>query len=358
MTNYRIGIGIVLGTLAVATGICTALVDRTVPPARAALNMGGVASPLGSFQFTERSGRTITDADLNDQVWIAAFIFTRCKSSCPAITTRMRLLQDELAETGVRLVSISVDPARDTPEALADFAQGYRADPDRWWFLTGDKAATYDLIKKRFLQGLAEATDEDLAAGSEEILHSDRLALVDQGNRVVALFSSRDDAEVALLKQRAADLAKRAAAPAWARRLPAVNATLNGSCAILLVLAWSLIRMGRARAHAAAMTSALVVSTLFLACYLVYHYQVGSVKFTGQGASRVAYLSILLSHTVLAVAMLPMILITLVRALRRRFDPHRKIASATFPVWLYVSLTGVVIYWMLYQVNWSGYGAA
>lgn len=358
MTNYRIGIAIVLGTFIGSAALCTALVGRGGPPPRAAMDLRGVAGPLEPFRFTERSGRTVANADLAGDVWIAAFIFTRCKSSCPVITTRMRRLQDELAGTGVRLVSLSVDPERDTPEVLAEFARGYGADPDRWWFLTGEKAATYDLIRRGFLLSVAEAGGPDLASGSEEFTHSDRLALVDRGNRVVGLFASGDESEVAALIERARPLAKAAAAPDWARRLPAVNATLNGTCALLLVLAWALVRGGRARAHALAMTAALVVSALFLTSYLTYHSLVGSVRFPGTGTPRTAYLSILVSHTVLAVAMLPLIAITLVRAWRRRFDAHRKIASATFPIWLYVSVTGVVIYWMLYQVDWSTYRGA
>ncbi len=358
MTNYRIGIAIVLATLTASTVICLATVDRSAQPRRAALNLTGVADPLGPFQFTERSGRAITDADLTNEVWVAAFIFTRCKSSCPVITARMRQLQDELADSNVRLVSISVDPEHDTPEVLTEFARGYGADPDRWWFLRGDKTATYKLIQKGFFLSVAEAGQPEIAEGSEAFIHSDRLAVVDRGNQLSGLFSSRDESEMAILIERARNLAHAAAAPEWARRLPAVNATLNGTCAVLLVLAWALVRGGRARAHAVAMTSALNVSALFLASYLVYHYQVGSVKFEGTGTSRVAYLSILLSHTILAVVMLPLIAITVIRAWRKRFDAHRKISSATFPIWLYVSVTGVVIYWMLYQIDWSAYGGA
>ena len=99
--------------------------------------------------------------------------------------------------------------------------------------------------------------------------------------------------------------------------------------------------------------AALSLSAVFLACYLVYHYQVGSVKFAGVGPARPAYFAILLSHTILAAVMVPMILVTVLRAARRRFDRHRRIAQVTFPIWLYVSITGVVIYLMLYQLDFS-----
>lgn len=130
--------------------------------------------------------------------------------------------------------------------------------------------------------------------------------------------------------------------------LPTVNATLNGIAAVLLVIGWVLIRRGRVRAHRAVMLSALACSVLFLASYLVYHYQVGSVRFQGTGAIRTVYLSVLLTHTVLATLVPFLAAITLFRALRRHFPRHRAIARWTLPIWLYVSVTGVVVYVMLY----------
>ena len=96
------------------------------------------------------------------------------------------------------------------------------------------------------------------------------------------------------------------------------------------------------------MLFAFVCSMFFLVCYLVYHYQVGSVPFKGQGQIRLVYFTILITHTILAVVIVPLVLITLNRALKQRFESHRRIARWTFPIWLYVSVTGVVVYWMLY----------
>lgn len=101
------------------------------------------------------------------------------------------------------------------------------------------------------------------------------------------------------------------------------------------------------------MIAAVVCSTAFLTSYLVYHAQVGSVKFPGTGVARTVYLTILATHTVLAAAIVPLVIVTLVRALRERFDQHRKIARLTLPIWLYVSVTGVVVYWMLYRMTWA-----
>lgn len=134
------------------------------------------------------------------------------------------------------------------------------------------------------------------------------------------------------------------------RDLPTLNAVLNASAALLLLTGYVLIRRGRREAHRRAMLSALACSALFLVSYLVYHAQVGSVRFQGRGAIRVVYLGILLSHTVLAVVILPLVLVTLTRALQARFDPHRRLARITLPLWAYVSVTGVVVYWMLYRM--------
>jgi uncharacterized membrane protein YozB (DUF420 family) len=134
------------------------------------------------------------------------------------------------------------------------------------------------------------------------------------------------------------------------RDLPALNAALNATSAVLLLVGWRLIRRGRIEAHRRAMLAAVTTSTLFLVSYLVYHAQVGSVRFQGRGVLRVVYFTILTTHTILAVAIVPLVLVTLVRALQARFDRHRRLARITFPLWSYVSVTGVVIYWMLYRL--------
>jgi uncharacterized membrane protein YozB (DUF420 family) len=132
--------------------------------------------------------------------------------------------------------------------------------------------------------------------------------------------------------------------------LPAVNAALNATAAALLVWGYVLIRRRSIAAHRKVMLAAFATSVLFLCSYLVYHYSVGSVRFQRTGAIRTVYLSILLTHTVLAAAVPPLAIVTLSRGLRERYDKHRKIARWTLPVWLYVSVTGVVVYWMLYQM--------
>ena len=345
--SYRLGLSIVIGTILVSLALVLANEARKPrqPPARVGQNLGNEGFALGSFRLTERSGKVVTEANLADDVWVAAFIFTRCPSSCPRITTVMKGLQPETLAAGVKLVSISVDPEYDTPEVLRKYAEGYKADPAGWWFLTGDPKATYDLILNRFHLGVSRANDADQQAGAEAVSHSDRLALVDRGNKVIGVFDSDD----VTARRELLALAKRKAS--WARRLPAVNATLNGTCAVLLLVGWISILSKRMKAHAVCMISSVVVSAVFLACYLVYHYQAGSVAFQGTGAIRVVYLTILLSHTVLATfGVVPLVALTLTRALRSQFQQHASIARVTFSIWFYVSVTGVVIYWMLYQM--------
>jgi putative membrane protein len=130
----------------------------------------------------------------------------------------------------------------------------------------------------------------------------------------------------------------------------ALNASLNGISAMLLVSGYAAIRNGKIKVHKAFMISAFAVSTVFLGSYLIYHYRVGHVVFEGQGWIRPVYFALLLSHTVLAIVIVPMILVTLRRAWLEKFDKHRIIARWTLPLWFYVSVTGVIVYILLYQV--------
>ncbi len=134
------------------------------------------------------------------------------------------------------------------------------------------------------------------------------------------------------------------------RDLPALNALLNTTSAVLLVTGWLLIRAKRIRAHRRVMTTALVSSALFLAGYLTYHAQVGSVRFLGTGTARTVYLTVLASHTLLAMVVAPLALTVFVLGRRDSREKHRRLARWTLPLWLYVSVTGVVIYVMLYQL--------
>jgi putative membrane protein len=134
--------------------------------------------------------------------------------------------------------------------------------------------------------------------------------------------------------------------------LPAVNATLNASSGVLLLIGYVLIRARRIEQHRKCMIAAFITSALFLVCYVVYHAQVGSVGFTRQGFVRPLYFSILITHVTLAAVVLPLAIVTLSRGLKRRYPQHRRIARWTFPIWMYVSVTGVLVYVLLYQPTW------
>lgn len=368
--KYGTGLQLVLATIVISSAIIGFGPFLEVPGAsRAAQDLGTSARPIGPFRLEERSGRTVTAEDLSGRVAIASFIFTRCPLSCPRITSVMKALQGRLEDTDVLLVSFSVDPEHDTQEVLRKYANTYGASPDRWWFLTGPKAAIYDLIQDRFQLGVMEAPGP-VSGDTESILHSDRLALIDHG-RIVGLFDSTDRRAVSSLTTRA----RRLSLPAWVTRLPSVNAVLNGISACLLFAGWVLIRRYRreatalhdpptlelgpekgpvihpfVRGHITCMIAAVCTSALFLACYLYYHHRAGSMPFSQGGRLRFAYLSILLSHTLLAVLSVPLILVTLRRGWAGRYDRHVSIASLTLPIWLYVAITGVVIYLMLYHL--------
>jgi uncharacterized membrane protein YozB (DUF420 family) len=134
--------------------------------------------------------------------------------------------------------------------------------------------------------------------------------------------------------------------------LPALNALLNSCATVLIVCGLVAIKLRKPKVHSGFMVAALVVSAAFLTSYLIYHYHVGQVKFAGVGAVRTVYFTILISHVILAIVNLPMIILTVIPAIRERFDKHRKWAKITAPIWLYVSVTGVIVYMMCYK--WYG----
>lgn len=149
--------------------------------------------------------------------------------------------------------------------------------------------------------------------------------------------------------------------PSWVFELPALNAILNTLSTVFIVLGWWFIRHGQQKRHIVSMITALMTSAAFLSCYLVYHYSLhryaggASIRFTHPGPVKMFYLAILLTHVLLAIVNLPMIICTVIPAVRQRFDKHRRIARWTLPIWLYVSVTGVVVYIMLYHLFPSAY---
>jgi cytochrome oxidase Cu insertion factor (SCO1/SenC/PrrC family)/uncharacterized membrane protein YozB (DUF420 family) len=333
------------------------LVLAVLTPVARADDLGEVQD----FSLTERSGRTVTRQDLLGKVWVADFIFTRCTSTCPQISHTMQRLQEQTAGQGdVLLVSFSVDPKHDTPAVLQEYAdKRCHADPERWLFLTGDRDAVYALIQKSFLQGVQETEGPEYRPGNE-VTHSSRLALVDQAGHIRGFFDGREVDEEGNPVDDLPRLEREIAAlRGHDSLLPEVNAVLNASCAVLLVLGLFAIRRRWIAFHETCMLLALAVSAVFLASYLYYHFGVLHGRYT-RFAERVPsdtpswiftlYYGVLATHTLLAVAVAPLAPLTAGLGLTGRLTRHVWLARWTLPVWLYVSVTGVAVYWMLYRL--------
>ena len=163
---------------------------------------------VGDFSFAERSGRQLGKRDLEGLVWIANFIFTSCPSVCPRLSTEMARLQRELAGVGVRLVSFTVDPERDTLEKLARYADSYGADPERWLFLRGEKETVHRFIQESFRLAVGEAKDEGSVLAME-ITHSGKFVLVDRDGRIAGYFDGADPVALERLRGKAEALFRR-----------------------------------------------------------------------------------------------------------------------------------------------------
>jgi protein SCO1/2/putative membrane protein len=336
---------------------------------------------IGDFTLVDQDGNTFTAEDLRGKPWVASFIFTRCAGACPLLAKKIYDLNKALADVDVRFVTITVDPEHDTIERMKAYADIYDARPDRWRFVTGDKEEIYRLIRHGFKVAAWEQFGTERLPGFE-FAHSLRLIHVGPDGKVLGSYASGDDAEVLKLErvlagkmdtppenrpippapepprkaprpQNADPLSK---LPPWAQRLPRTNAMLNGLATVLLLVGFSAIKAGRIRLHMRLMLTSFGVSVAFLACYLAYHFALhrytGShgKEFEGDGPLRTIYYAILISHVVLAMAVPVLAPITIYRGLNGQFDRHRRIARITFPIWLYVSVTGVIIYWMLYEM--------
>ncbi len=336
-------------------------------PEPAAKSKTPVWDPNGveDFSFTNCDGRTITRQDLLGKPWVACFVFTHCLTTCPPITKSMYDLQTRFKGEDVQFVTFGVDPDRDTPDELKKYAEQNGADLSRWYFLWGEARDIYGLIHRSFQM---PAMMPEGATGNYQVIHSNNIMLIDERGVVQGKYLGTNDESMAAL---ARDLRRRlhpptsraAATPAaieipidaWYMKLPAVNASLNGLATVLLALGYVLIKQRRPVAHKNVMLATFGVSIAFLACYLVYHgalhYDTGLAgkKFSGQGAVRPVYFSILITHVLLATAVPVLASLTIYRGLKADWTRHRKIAKITYPIWMYVSVTGVIIYLMLYH---------
>jgi protein SCO1 len=314
--------------------------------------------PIPDFTLTERSGRTVTRDDLKGHVWIASFVFTNCGGPCPRVSKNMQGLQKDLAaHPDIRLVTITVDPARDDPERLKQYADTFEADPQRWLFLTGPQEDIYDLLRNGFKLGVEQNVGSARKEG-QEVVHSTRLVLVDKQGHIRGYFEGdpEDDRSADLKKLRIQVI--RLQGPGEESIFPPINASLNALCVVLLLIGWLTIRQGLIGIHKVCMLSALLVSATFLGCYLYFHLVIrhGQPTYFVERAPdapawiTTLYYTILGTHTILAIAVTPMALISAYLGLQNRLARHRAVARWTMPIWLYVSVTGVVVYWMLYRL--------
>ena len=325
-----------------------------------------VVYPVGDFTLTDQDGREVHASDLLGKVWIASFIFTRCAGPCPHVSATMEQLQhDFLGEPDVRLVTFTVNPEYDTPEVLRQYAARFHADPDRWLFLTGKPAEVDRVLRQGFHVGAEKNTAADASPGNA-VTHDTHLAVVDRQGRVRDYFSGLPDGdsdEAAREQEKNLTRLRREVAVVLREGgptefFPPLNAGLNAAAGVLVLLGYAAVRHRHYRLHAALMLSALAVSAAFLASYLYFHLVLmpGHVtRFSDRWPEAphwigMVYLAVLASHTILAAVTAPLALVTAYLGLRGRLARHMAIARWTLPIWLYVSATGVIVYWMLYRL--------
>jgi protein SCO1/2/putative membrane protein len=284
------------------------------------------------------------------KIWVAAFVFTRCSGPCLQVSGTMARLQHDLAEfADVTLVSITVDPEYDNPKVLSEYAKKFGADPKRWLFLTGTADDVYRLIREGF-KLTAQPNEGAARTPGNEVMHDTRLAVVDRHGEIRGYYQATEPEAIDRLEQKIAELIREKPGSEY---LPSLNALLNGVCALLLVGGYTAIRRRALNIHKAFMITALAVSIAFLTSYLYYHFAIRGgrpTEFKAEGWPRLVYLTILISHTILAAAVAPLALITAYFGIRDRLARHVRLARWTLPIWLYVSVTGVVVYWMLYHL--------
>ncbi len=311
--------------------------------------------PIRDFSLQERSGNDFHPSDLRGKIWVAHFFFPGCTGVCTKTTPNMKRLQELYrGKSDVALVSIALN--NDTLETINRYAEVQNAQPQQWLFLTGPDEKVHGIIWSVFYN--AAARNKTPTPGNE-VVHSGSLVLVDFEGNTVGYVEGAEDNSVAALKEEIDRLRSRrrleSRIPVTGADMPWFNALLNSSCTILLILGWIAIRMRYETLHKILMLLALAVSAVFLASYLFYHFVVMEMeptRFPGTGPARYAYFGILLTHTILAIVVAPLALTIAVQGLRDSRKIHVKLARWTLPIWLYVSVTGVVVYWMLYRMSW------
>ena len=307
-----------------------------------------VFGEVRDFSFTERRGAEVSKADLLGEPWIAGFIFTRCATICPALTQELSRAAVALEGVDAKVVAFSVDPEHDTPEVLSEYASHYEGgDSEDWLFLTGSEAKIHALILGSFKLNVGRMEGEDPGLA---FAHSSRLVVVDGEGKIRGYYDGLTEEGTMAAVARARYLAGDSQPAPF---LPTLNAIFNSTAAVLLMLGLFAIKAGHKKRHEHLMKLAFLVSAAFLVSYLYYHFVVvpaqgGPVKFGGEGTAKIAYYVLLLTHVLGAIVNLPMVLRTFWLAHKERWDSHKRWAKWTFPLWMYVSVTGVMVYACLY----------
>ncbi len=329
------------------TGLIAVLVLLALAPTARADEFDSLHTALGPvppFKLLDQEGKTVELDRLQGKVCVVSVFFSCCTTMCPMTQKTMESLQSKFAGyPDVLLISINIYPGHDTQSIIAQYARDHHADPARWLFLHGGKEDIYALVQSGFKQGLGQ---DPSAPPGQEVNHTPTFLVVDHRGTIRGYVDGRDSAEVGRLEGFVKQLVQ-------AKYFPSINAGLNAACGVLLILGYAFIRGRWIVAHKISMLAAVVVSAVFLGCYLYYHIVVQDGKptsFSGEGPVRYLYLGILLSHTVLAIAVAPAALRLTYLGLRNRLASHVRLARWTLPIWLYVSVTGVVVYWMLYHL--------
>jgi protein SCO1/2/putative membrane protein len=301
--------------------------------------------PIGTlpeFTLTDQEGNPFGRENCADKWTVLYFFFSTCTGPCPILNQNLAELAPKFLEyPEVQFVGVTVDPETDTPERLAAYGERHGAVNTQWRFLTGP-IETVNTI----------ATALKVKAADQPVFHSTRFILIDPSGNARDFFDGKDDASVLGLESALAGITGKKTGPQGpkAATLPMVNALLNAIAACFLCAGWIAIHgLHSEELHKRMMLAALVASAAFLACYLVYHAQAGSVPYHRTGLLRVVYFAILIPHIILATVMVPFILAAVYYAFRGRFDIHTRITRWVWPVWMYVSITGVIIYLMLYH---------
>lgn len=328
---------------------------------------------VGAFKVLDSQGETWTPERLKGKVWVASFLFTRCLGGCPMVTSTMAEIQKRTKDRqDLMLVSFTVDPERDNPDELNKFAERFEADPARWKFFLGEEDSIHQMIRDQFKLGIQKNTP---APGKEvkpgfEIDHPLKLVLVDKQGQIRGYFPGLPDenggpeaaAEQAMaiqnLRAQIDILLREKHGLEWLTPSAEANAFLNGLAGLFLVGGLALIFSGHQKAHSLAMLCAVLCSALFLAYYLTYHLAIKSGVATSFGERaplaptgiRYFYLAILLTHTLLAIVITPLALRLVWLGYQGDLSQHKRLARWVYPWWLYVAVTGVVVYWMLYRL--------